>query len=79
MLLLEVCFFFFSTFIDPTFLTSFFLPPTTFQDPEKHKICLYEVGEFKGRKMEIMDDDVPSLFSYGFTDRVGSIMVSCGT
>lgn len=26
-----------------------------------------------------MDDDVPSLFSYGFTDRVGSIMVSCGT
>lgn len=50
-----------------------------FQDPEKHKICLYEVGEFKGRKMEIMDDDVPSLFSYGFTDRVGSVMVSCGT
>ncbi|XDV37480.1 hypothetical protein PO909_007076 [Leuciscus waleckii] len=48
-------------------------------DPEKHKICLYEVGMYKGRKMEIMDDDVPSLFSYGFTDRVGSIMVSCGT
>ncbi|RVE75837.1 hypothetical protein OJAV_G00002890 [Oryzias javanicus] len=48
-------------------------------DPEKHKICLYEVGEYKGRKMEIMDDDVPSLFSYGFTDRVGSILVSCGT
>uniref|UniRef100_A0A3P9PYT2 Crystallin, beta B1, like 1 n=1 Tax=Poecilia reticulata TaxID=8081 RepID=A0A3P9PYT2_POERE len=35
--------------------------------------------QFKGRKMEIMDDDVPSLFSYGFTDRVGSIMVGCGT
>ncbi|XP_035492953.1 beta-crystallin B1-like [Scophthalmus maximus] len=48
-------------------------------DPEKHKICLHEVGEFKGRKMEIMDDDVPSLFAYGFTDRVESIMVSCGT
>uniref|UniRef100_A0AAV2LIG9 Beta/gamma crystallin 'Greek key' domain-containing protein n=1 Tax=Knipowitschia caucasica TaxID=637954 RepID=A0AAV2LIG9_KNICA len=48
-------------------------------DPEKHKICLYEVGDYKGRKMEIMDDDVPSLFSYGFTDRVGSVMVSCGT
>ncbi|XP_049611918.1 beta-crystallin B1 isoform X2 [Syngnathus scovelli] len=48
-------------------------------DPDKHKICLHEVGEFKGRKMEIMDDDVPSLFSYGFTDRVGSIIVSCGT
>lgn len=26
-----------------------------------------------------MDDDVPSMFSYGFTDRVGSIIVSCGT
>uniref|UniRef100_A0A8B9HIK1 Crystallin, beta B1, like 1 n=1 Tax=Astyanax mexicanus TaxID=7994 RepID=A0A8B9HIK1_ASTMX len=49
------------------------------QDPEKHKICLYEVGDYKGRKMEIMDDDVPSLYSYGFTDRVGSIIVSCGT
>lgn len=49
------------------------------QDPEEHKICLYEVGEYKGRKMEIMDDDVPSLSAYGFTDRVGSILVSCGT
>ncbi|XP_053735372.1 beta-crystallin B1 isoform X1 [Synchiropus splendidus] len=49
------------------------------QDPEKHKICLFEVGDFKGRKMEIMDDDVPSLSSYGFTDRVASIIVSCGT
>ncbi|KAM9795465.1 beta-crystallin B1 [Neosynchiropus ocellatus] len=48
-------------------------------DPEKHKICLFEVGDFKGRKMEIMDDDVPSLSSYGFTDRVASIIVSCGT
>ncbi|XP_062856712.1 beta-crystallin B1 isoform X1 [Trichomycterus rosablanca] len=48
-------------------------------DPEKHKICLYEVGDYKGRKMEIMDDDVPSLYSHGFTDRVGSIFVSCGT
>uniref|UniRef100_A0A8C1U730 Crystallin, beta B1, like 1 n=1 Tax=Cyprinus carpio TaxID=7962 RepID=A0A8C1U730_CYPCA len=55
------------------------LPEERLPDPEKHKICLYEVGEYKGRKMEIMDDDVPSLFSYGFTDRVGSIMVSCGT
>ncbi|XP_048852352.1 beta-crystallin B1-like isoform X2 [Brienomyrus brachyistius] len=48
-------------------------------DTEKHKICLFEVGHFKGRKMEILDDDVPSLFAYGFTDRVGSISVSCGT
>ncbi|XP_023701164.1 beta-crystallin B1-like [Paramormyrops kingsleyae] len=48
-------------------------------DTEKHKICLFEVGHFKGRKMEILDDDVPSLFAYGFTDRVGSISVGCGT
>lgn len=58
---------------------SFSCPYVFFKDPEKHKICLYEIGEFKGRKMEIVDDDVPSLFSHGFTDRVGSIIVSCGT
>merc|ERR1712212_122304 len=43
------------------------------------EMFILEMGEFKGRKMEIMDDDVPSLFAYGFTDRVASIMVSCGT
>ncbi|XP_043940021.1 beta-crystallin B1-like [Protopterus annectens] len=48
-------------------------------DPEKHKICLFEMTDFKGRKMEIMDDDVPSLYFYGFTDRVGSVSVPCGT
>ncbi|MGH0177408.1 UNVERIFIED_CONTAM: hypothetical protein FKN15_074937 [Acipenser sinensis] len=49
------------------------------QDAEMHRLCLFEAGEFKGRKMEIVDDDVPSLFSYGFTDRVGSVSVPCGT
>ncbi|CAJ1052965.1 beta-crystallin B1-like [Xyrichtys novacula] len=48
-------------------------------DPEKHKITLFEVGDLKGRKMEIIDDDVPSLSAHGFTDRVGSVLVSCGT
>ncbi|XP_026856239.2 crystallin, beta B1, like 2 [Electrophorus electricus] len=53
-----------------------FRPP---QDSEKHKVCLYEAGDVKGRKTEIIDDDVPSLYAYAFTDRVGSIVVSCGT
>ncbi|XP_069778465.1 beta-crystallin B1-like [Narcine bancroftii] len=48
-------------------------------EPEKHKICLFEMAEFKGRKMEIEDNDLPSLFTYGFTDRVGSAIVGCGT
>ncbi|XP_043572811.1 beta-crystallin B1-like [Chiloscyllium plagiosum] len=48
-------------------------------DSEQHKICLYEMAEFKGRKMEIVDNDVPSLYSYGFTNRVGSASVVCGT
>ena len=29
--------------------------------------------------MEIVDDDVPSLWVYGFCDRVGSVRVSSGT
>ncbi|XP_059498732.1 beta-crystallin B1-like isoform X1 [Stegostoma tigrinum] len=48
-------------------------------DPQQHKICLFEMAGFQGRKMEILDDDVPSLSLYGFTNRVGSITVSCGT
>ncbi|XP_032874000.1 beta-crystallin B1-like [Amblyraja radiata] len=48
-------------------------------ESEQHKICLFEMAEFKGRKMEIVDNDLPSLFTYGFTDRVGSTIVSCGT
>ncbi|XP_069089070.1 beta-crystallin B1-like [Pleurodeles waltl] len=48
-------------------------------EADKHKISLYENCDFKGRKMEIVDDDVPSLFSYGFTDRVASISVPSGS
>ncbi|XP_059830736.1 beta-crystallin B1-like [Hypanus sabinus] len=48
-------------------------------ESEQHKICLYEMAEYKGRKMEIVDNDLPSLFTYGFTDRVGSATVTCGT
>uniref|UniRef100_A0A4W3IWR5 Beta-crystallin B1 n=1 Tax=Callorhinchus milii TaxID=7868 RepID=A0A4W3IWR5_CALMI len=48
-------------------------------DNQEHKICLFEIAEFKGNKMEIMEDDVPSLWAYGFCDRVGSLRVPSGT
>lgn len=52
------------------------LPP---QDSQEHKICLFEGANFKGKTMEIQEDDVPSLWVYGFCDRVGSVRVSSGT
>ncbi|XP_022604215.1 beta-crystallin B1-like [Seriola dumerili] len=48
-------------------------------DPQDHKICLYECPNFEGRKMEVCDEDIPSLWSYGFQDRVASIQVTGGT
>uniref|UniRef100_A0A8C8S7S4 Beta-crystallin B1 n=1 Tax=Pelusios castaneus TaxID=367368 RepID=A0A8C8S7S4_9SAUR len=44
-----------------------------------HKISLFESADFKGNKMEIQEDDVPSLWAHGFGDRVGSVKVSGGT
>lgn len=41
----------------------------------EHKICLYELSDFKGNKMEIQEDDVPTLWAHGFCDRVGSVRV----
>ncbi|KPP66663.1 hypothetical protein Z043_114806 [Scleropages formosus] len=49
---------------------------TNYQD---HKICLYECVNFGGRKMEVCDEDIPTLWSYSFQDRVCSIQVSGGT
>ncbi|XP_072456182.1 beta-crystallin B1 isoform X1 [Notamacropus eugenii] len=48
-------------------------------DSLDHKICLFECTNFKGNKMEIHEDDVPSLWAYGFCDRVGSVKVPSGT
>ncbi|KAM7399421.1 hypothetical protein PAMP_018694 [Pampus punctatissimus] len=48
-------------------------------DPQDHKICLYECPNFEGRKMEVCDEDIPSLWSYGFQDRVASLQVTGGT
>lgn len=45
---------------------------------QEHKICLYELSDFEGNKMEIQEDDVPTLWAHGFCDRVGSVRVSGG-
>ncbi|WP_369011840.1 beta/gamma crystallin-related protein, partial [Escherichia coli] len=46
---------------------------------QEHKICLFEGDNFKGNTMEIQEDDVPSLWVYGFCDREGSLTDSGGT
>ncbi|XP_068095182.1 small G protein signaling modulator 1 isoform X2 [Hyperolius riggenbachi] len=48
-------------------------------DSAEHKIHLFENAGYNGRKMEIVDDDVPSLWAHGFQDRVASIKVLNGT
>ncbi|XP_015281908.1 PREDICTED: beta-crystallin B3-like [Gekko japonicus] len=42
-------------------------------DSADHKIHLFENSGYGGRKMEIVEDDVPSLWSHGFHDRVASV------
>lgn len=51
----------------------------SFQDSADHKLHLFENAGFEGRKMEIVDDDVPSLWAYGFQDRVASAKAVNGT
>lgn len=57
---------------------SLLLSPVPLQDSLEHKICLYELSDFKGNKMEIQEDDVPTLWAHGFCDRVGSVRVPGG-
>ncbi|XP_076842670.1 beta-crystallin B1 isoform X2 [Brachyhypopomus gauderio] len=47
-------------------------------DPMEHKICLYELCDFQGNKMEVQEDDCPTLWAHGFCDRVGSVKVPSG-
>lgn len=49
------------------------------QDSSEHKLHLFENEGYEGRKMEIVDDDVPSLWAFGFQDRVASAKVINGT
>ncbi|XP_069038394.1 beta-crystallin B3 [Lepisosteus oculatus] len=48
-------------------------------DSAEHKLLLFENAGFAGRKMEIVDDDVPSLWAHGFQDRVASVKALNGT
>ncbi|RVE68577.1 hypothetical protein OJAV_G00093260 [Oryzias javanicus] len=48
-------------------------------DSAEHKLHLFENPKFTGRKMEIVDDDVPSLWGHGFQDRVASVKALNGT
>ncbi|XP_064208931.1 beta-crystallin B1-like [Anguilla rostrata] len=48
-------------------------------DSLEPKICLFEEMNFQGRKMEVCDEDIPSLWSYGFQDHVSSVQVTGGT
>ncbi|XP_069788943.1 beta-crystallin B2-like [Narcine bancroftii] len=48
-------------------------------DGHEHKIILYENPNFKGKKIEIIDDDVPSFHAHGYQEKVSSIRVLNGT
>uniref|UniRef100_A0A8D2LVY0 Beta-crystallin B3 n=1 Tax=Varanus komodoensis TaxID=61221 RepID=A0A8D2LVY0_VARKO len=43
------------------------------RDSPDHRIHLFENASYAGRKMEIVEDDVPSLWAHGFQDRVASV------
>uniref|UniRef100_A0A667XYL5 Beta-crystallin B3 n=1 Tax=Myripristis murdjan TaxID=586833 RepID=A0A667XYL5_9TELE len=48
-------------------------------DSADHKLFLFENAGYTGRKMEIIDDDVPSLWAHGFQDHVASAKAVNGT
>ncbi|XP_061117217.1 beta-crystallin B2 [Conger conger] len=47
-------------------------------DSQEHKIVLYENPSFAGKKIEIIDDDVPSFHAHGYQEKVSSVRVQCG-
>ncbi|XP_030671858.1 beta-crystallin B2-like isoform X2 [Nomascus leucogenys] len=48
-------------------------------DSQEHKIILYENPNFTGKKMGIIDDDVPSFHAHGYQEKVSSVQVQSGT
>ncbi|TRY74275.1 hypothetical protein DNTS_000467 [Danionella cerebrum] len=48
-------------------------------DSQEHKIMLYENPSFSGKKIEIIDDDVPSFHAHGFHEKISSVRVQSGT
>ncbi|KAF7694830.1 hypothetical protein HF521_006553 [Silurus meridionalis] len=49
------------------------------QESQDHKIVLYENPSFAGKKIEIIDDDVPSFHAHGYQEKVSSVRVQNGT
>lgn len=49
------------------------------QDSQEHKVVLYENPSFAGKKIEIIDDDVPSFHAHGYHEKVSSVRVQSGT
>ncbi|XP_055725036.1 beta-crystallin B3-like [Salvelinus fontinalis] len=48
-------------------------------DSADHKLHLFDKPGYAGRKMEIVDDDIPSLWVHGFQDCVASVKALNGT
>ncbi|KAL2100163.1 hypothetical protein ACEWY4_004557 [Coilia grayii] len=48
-------------------------------DSQDHKIVLYENPGYAGKKIEIVDDDVPSFYAHGYQEKVSSVRVHGGT
>ncbi|XP_068166413.1 beta-crystallin B2 isoform X1 [Antennarius striatus] len=48
-------------------------------DSQEHKIVLFENPSFAGKKIEIVDDDVPSFHAHGYQEKVSSVRVQSGT
>ncbi|KPP68417.1 beta-crystallin B2-like [Scleropages formosus] len=44
-----------------------------------HKITLYENPKFTGKKIEIVDDDVPSFHAHSYQEKVSSVRVQNGS
>nr|XP_030141947.3 beta-crystallin B2 isoform X1 [Taeniopygia guttata] len=55
------------------------LPTRQTKDSQEHKIVLYENPSFTGKKIEIIDDDVPSFHAHGYQEKVSSVRVQSGT
>ncbi|XP_053225138.1 beta-crystallin B1 isoform X1 [Podarcis raffonei] len=54
------------------------LRPVRMQEAQEQKILLFESANFRGNKMEIQEDDVPTLWAHGFCGRLGSVKVPSG-
>ncbi|KAF5880036.1 beta-crystallin B2 [Clarias magur] len=48
-------------------------------DAKEHKLVMYENPNFAGKKIEIIDDDVPSFHAHGYQEKVSSVRVQSGT